>query len=106
MIGIFLPYFDWSIIVFNYFDQLSFLFETVDFLQSHVSQNLKFMHEKSLADSSDLWIALSLESGLSTNKLSHYCLCQDVSIYPSLVVFCLHGRVPRSEEAETHQDQT
>ncbi len=87
MTGTFIPYFDWSIITFNYFDQLSFLFETVDFLQSRVSQNLKFMHGKSLADSSDLCFVLSLESGLLTTKLSHNCLYQDLSIFLCLVVF-------------------
>ena len=91
MTGTFIPYFNWSIITFNYFDQLKLLFETVDVVQSFVSQNLKFMHEKSLADSSDLDSVPFLESGLSTTKLSHNCLYQDLSTYLCLVVFCLHG---------------
>ncbi len=50
-----------------------------------LSHIFKFMHEKSSADSSDLWIVLFVESGLSTNKLSHNCLYQDLSICLSLL---------------------
>jgi hypothetical protein len=45
------------------------------------------MHEKTLADSLDLWFVLSLESGLSTTKLPHSCLSQDLIICMSLAVF-------------------
>ena len=46
------------------------------------------MHEKYSADRSDLWIVLSLESGLSTNKLSHNCLSQDLHVSSLCLWFC------------------